>query len=462
MSGKFPSMIIKGYQRYINNTEFSIEDGLPYWRERIFNGLMMVFMLFGTLAMIPNIIASIVTKSHLITITDIIIYLNIIHLFFNHKIRFRIKITIVIFFIYLLSIVLLITLGPLGPGFVWLASSSLIAALLVGMRASIITIIINTCVIVALAFLIHLKVFHNIFFDSYTPLTWIAVSLNVIVFNAITSIPLALLIQALEGSLQNEKQLKTELIKRNKIIEGEKNLAQESDKLKSAFLANLSHEIRTPMNAIVGFSELIHNETTREDKLNKYSIHVIQNSRYLLNLINDIVDISIIESGQIVLIYQSLTLGKIIDEIKPTIDTSSLRKTRSDVEILYLIPSSLYELELYIDGTRLKQILINLITNALKYTVTGSVKIKITKTGHDLNFVVSDSGVGIPLNEQEKIFQRFSKIDRKNNFTMPGIGLGLSITKGLCEAMQGKIWFESEANKGTNFHFTLPITKPVK
>ena len=462
MSGNFPKMVMKWYQRYINNGEFSIDDGLPYWRERIFNGLMLVFLIFGTLAIVPNLIASIATKSHLITVTDSIIYFSILFLFFNHSLTLRTKIIIVIFFIYVLSIVLLVTLGPLGPGFIYFACSSLIAALLIGINASLITIGINIVLIIALALLIHLKMFQTIFFESYRTITWIAVSSNVIVFNSITSIPLALLINALENSLNNEKALKKALIKKNINIEQEKKQAQESDKLKSAFLANLSHEIRTPMNAIVGFSELIQNETTKEEKLSKYSIHVIQNSKYLLNLINDIVDISIIESGQIVLNYKTITLGKILDEIKPTIDSSTLRQTRANVEVSYLVPSSLYELELNIDGTRLKQILINLITNALKYTVEGSIKIMITKSGPHLNYVVSDSGVGIPLKEQEKIFQRFSKIDRNNNFTMPGIGLGLSITKGLCEAMQGKIWFESEVNKGTSFYFTLPITKPEK
>lgn len=457
MKGKIPNFLIRGYRRYINKGEFSVEDGLPYWRERIFNGLMLVLVLFGTLAIVPNMIASIKTQSHLITVTDTVIYLMILFLFYNHSLRLKLKVSIVIFFIYVLSIVLLISLGPMGPGLIWLASSSLLAALLLGMRASITTIVINFLLIVALAVLIHFKVLDTPFFNTYTTIAWIAVSMNVIVFNSITSIPLALLINALEATLKNEKMLKKELIRQNFDIEQEKNQAQQSDRLKSAFLANLSHEIRTPMNAIVGFSELIHNECDKGDKLSRYSTHVVQNSKYLLDLINDIVDISIIESGQVVLNYKNVKLGKVLEELKVIIDASKIKQSRPKVEVIYQIASSLRDLDLYIDATRLLQVIINLMTNALKYTPEGVVKLKIVKVGQELKIDVSDTGVGIPLDEQHKIFQRFSKIDRADHFNMPGIGLGLSITRGLCEAMKGSISFESEVNRGTVFYVTLPI-----
>jgi signal transduction histidine kinase len=458
VKGKIPNMLVRGYHRYINKGEFSVEDGLPYWRERIFNGLMLVLFFFGTIAIVPNMIASIKTNSHLITVTNTVIYIFILILFYNNSLKFRLKISIVIFFIYVLSIVLLTTLGPMGPGLVWLASGSLIAALLLGMRASITTMAINVLIIAVLAVLIRLKVLDTQFFSTYTPMTWIAVSMNVIVFNSITSIPLALLINALENTLKNEKLLKKELIRQNSDIEQEKNQAQHSDRLKSAFLANLSHEIRTPMNAIVGFSELIKNECSSDDKLTKYSTHVVQNSKYLLDLINDIVDISIIESGQVVLNYRQVKLGTLLDELKVIIDSSNIRKSRERVEVIYQVSASLKELEMYIDGTRLLQILINLLTNALKYTPEGAVKLKVNKVGKLLNFDVSDTGVGIPLDEQHKIFQRFSKIDHRKHFNMPGIGLGLSITRGLCEAMKGSIRFESEVSRGTTFYVSLPVS----
>jgi signal transduction histidine kinase len=177
-----------------------------------------------------------------------------------------------------------------------------------------------------------------------------------------------------------------------------------------------------------------------------------------LDLINDIVDISIIESGQVVLNYRQVKLGTLLDELKVIIDSSNIRKSRERVEVIYQVSASLKELEMYIDGTRLLQILINLLTNALKYTPEGAVKLKVNKVGKLLNFDVSDTGVGIPLDEQHKIFQRFSKIDHRKHFNMPGIGLGLSITRGLCEAMKGSIRFESEVSRGTTFYVSLPVS----
>ena len=457
MKSRFLQIIVKGYLRYIDNREFTKNDGLAYWRERIFNGLMFSILFVGSLAMIPNIIASAISKTHLITITDSIIYVSILFLFYNRKMKLNWKIWITISCIYLLSIVLLIKLGPFGPGLIWLACTSVFAALLINMRASIITILLNILIIVIIAILIRFKTIDTIFFNSYSMVNWIAVSMNVIVFNTITSIPLALIINALEKLLVNEKELKAELIKRNANIEKEKILAEESDRLKSAFLANLSHEIRTPMNAITGFSELVAEEAEGNERLMKFSHHVVNNARYLLQLINDIVDISIIESGQISLKNETITLEEVLFELIPTIEASSIRSQRNAVNLTYSIAPELMSMKLFIDHTRLKQILINLIINALKYTPKGKVDLSIIQDGDNIKLCVSDTGVGIPENEKTKIFKRFSKIDRRGKFSMPGIGLGLSITKGLCTAMGGSITFQSEENKGTRFDFTLPI-----
>lgn len=457
MTGKEKNPIIQYYLRYIENREFSIEDGVSYWRERIFNGLMIVLLIFGTFAIIPNLITSIRTGTHLITITDCIIYGSLLIMFFYRKGRLKLKISIVIFFIYLLSLVLLIELGPMGPGFVWLASCSLIAALLIGMKASLITIGLNILIILTLALLIHIQVLDTIFFTTYTPGTWIAVSSNIIVFNSITSIPLALLIQALEKSLLNEKKLKTELIKKNIRISSEKDKAQESDRLKSAFLANLSHEIRTPMNSIVGFSELIKDESQENSKLQTFSDQVIQNSRYLLNLISDIVDISLIESGQIHLHFEPTYLNDIIKDVDSIINNSTTRKKNPNIKINYHLAEFLLTNTISTDKTKLKQILLNLISNSLKYTTEGSITVDIKTRNEYVNFVVIDTGVGIPKKEQDKIFQRFSKIRNEKKLHVPGIGLGLSITKGLCQAMGGSISFTSDGENGTTFQFLLPM-----
>ena len=282
--------------------------------------------------------------------------------------------------------------------------------------------------------------------------------MNVIIFNSITSIPVALLLNALESSLNNEKSLKESLVIKNKLVLNERNKAQESDKLKSAFLANLSHEIRTPMNAIVGFSELIQLELEKSNvKILHFSNLVSQNANYLLRLITDIVDISLIESGQLTFHSTSFKLGDIVPELEPMIQQSPAQKRNPDTKTRFIIAPKDADTEINTDSIRLKQILINLISNAIKYTNSGNVIVKINIQDRHVKFNVKDDGMGIPECEQKRIFSRFTKIERNNGSNAPGIGLGLSITQGLVKGLGGEIGFVSKENEGSCFYFTIPI-----
>ncbi|HOO84599.1 MAG TPA: HAMP domain-containing sensor histidine kinase, partial [Prolixibacteraceae bacterium] len=347
------------------------------------------------------------------------------------------------------------TLGPVGPGLIWLASASLIAALLLGLWASILTIIINIVIILLFALFIHLELNTSAFFESYTVITWIAVSSNIVVVNSITSVPLALLLKALEESIKAEQGLKKELLIYNHNLKIEKHKAQESDRLKSAFLANLSHDIRTPMNAIMGFAEILENEDI-DEHLKKYTNQIFINAQYLQNLINDIVDISIIESGKISINYETTTLKTIFEKLAPVIDTLPYWKNREKSELSYPV-GEILETQIKTDTSRLLQVLINLISNAIKFTPEGKIDITAGIKGQTITFCISDNGFGIPIEEQKKIFDRFAKINRPKGPTTHGIGLGLSICKAIVTTMGGKIWFSSEENKGTSFYFSLPL-----
>lgn len=457
MKNRFADFFRSIYEYGIRNKEFVKEDGLPYWREKIFNGLLMTLFVSGTVAIVPNIFASIQSDTVLITIADLVVYLSMVFLLLNRTIKLKYKIIAVISLIYLLSLVLLLELGPMGPGFVWLASCSLFAALLIGIWASVFTILLNLFIIGAIALLIYLGSINTVFFTSYTVITWIAVGLNVILFNSLTSIPLAFLLNALEKSHKTEQNLKNELLEYSEQLQVEKEKAMESDRLKSAFLANLSHDIRTPMNAIMGFSELIQNEYTANDKLYLFSDQILQNSIYLNYLINDILDISLIESGQLFINRQKTKLKDIINETKQLISSVTYWNERPNLHLEFVIEPSVLEMELEVDAPHLEQVFINLLTNAIKYTQKGKILFSVTILAKSILFTVEDNGVGIPLKEQDKIFERFSKIKRKNSASYKGIGLGLSITKAITEAMGGKITFVSVENKGTSFMVSLPI-----
>lgn len=441
--------------KYFFESRFQQSDGLLYWRERIFNGILLAIFVFGTLAIFPNLIAAFEARMYPIFILDSLIYLTVLAVVFVRAIGLSVKIYILIFSFYLLGIFLLVTMGPFGPGLMWIVCCSVLIALLLDFKKTLCSIAFNFLIVLTLALLIHFKIADTPFFSAYTTFSWIAIGLNVVVISAVCSIPVSILIQGLEKTVNEEKELKQQLIEKNQLLLEEMVKAKEADKLKSSFLANLSHEIRTPMNAIAGFSELTVMDENLPENIKKYAEQIFINSDYLQNIINDIVDISLIEAGQIKISRDKFSSKQLIYEISTFVESMLLRKKKPDLEILF--KDECMNDPIYSDKNHLKQILINFITNSLKYTNQGFVEIGCNSVDGELVFHVKDSGIGIPENEKIKIFSRFSSVDHNNGLLMPGMGIGLSIAKGLSDALGGKIWFESEENKGSCFYLAIPL-----
>jgi PAS domain S-box-containing protein len=239
--------------------------------------------------------------------------------------------------------------------------------------------------------------------------------------------------------------------------------AEEADRLKTAFLANMSHEIRTPMNSIIGFSNLLVEPETSREKMEEYLAHILQSSNLLLRLIDDIIDISKIEAGQLNINLQECKVNEIVREIFRNFENNASGK-----KLRYAISlppeSDLHTIKT--DPVRLKQILSNLINNALKFTEKGMVEVGYVIRNNSpkplLEFYVKDSGIGIPKEKYNLIFERFRQIDDSRTRKFGGTGLGLSISKKLVEALDGRIWVESVPEKGSVFYFTLPFTGFIK
>jgi len=233
----------------------------------------------------------------------------------------------------------------------------------------------------------------------------------------------------------------------------QKERAIRSDKLKSAFLSNMSHEIRTPMNAIVGFSELLENENDYV-KRHQY-INIIKNSgNNLLKLINDIIDLSKIEAGDLQLNYTNFSIRGLFTEITDIYTLELLRREKSDIKLSCYLPDGDYVI--YSDLIRLKQVLFNLLNNSVKFTARGSITFSCEKKRGELLFSVSDTGTGIPEDHQKRIFERFSKFnyEEMNN---EGSGIGLSIVEKVIGMLNGKIWLNSVEGAGTTFYFSIPF-----
>jgi len=232
-----------------------------------------------------------------------------------------------------------------------------------------------------------------------------------------------------------------------------KEKAEESDRLKSAFLANMSHEIRTPMNGIIGFAELLKDTDLREDAAKSY-IDIINNCGHqLLSIINDIIDISKIEAGQFTVNIAPVSVKETFFELSSIYKPSAQKK---NIEIN--IEHQLFDEQSVIltDENRLKQILNNLISNAIKFTQNGEIILGCSVKDRELLFYVKDTGIGIPDDFKSVIFERFRQVELEKNRQYGGTGLGLSICKALVELLGGKIWLESEEDKGSCFFFTIP------
>ena len=233
--------------------------------------------------------------------------------------------------------------------------------------------------------------------------------------------------------------------------------AEESDRLKTAFLQNMSHEIRTPMNAIVGFAKIMERPDLPEEKRKSFISIIVNSSNQLLSIVSDILTISSIATQQEKINIEEVCVNAIITELH-----DQFKSQAESHNIAFQHKQQLPDeaSEIYTDGIKLNQILTNLLTNALKFTQQGSIKFGYSRNGDFLEFYVKDTGIGISQDMLTKIFERFRQENEGISRNYGGTGLGLTISKAFVELLGGKIWVESQAGSGSVFYFTLPY-KPV-
>ncbi|MGM0613384.1 MAG: PAS domain S-box protein, partial [Bacteroidota bacterium] len=257
-------------------------------------------------------------------------------------------------------------------------------------------------------------------------------------------------IRGISRDITEQKNAEKELIKA-------KEKAEESDRLKSAFLANMSHEIRTPMNSIIGFSQILQESDYPKEQQKKFIDIIHSRTQHLLHIINDLVDVSKIEANQLTLNVQHFYLNNLMQELYSVFSNELTNRENDHIQLKLYLGLNYEESYIESDFNRFRQIMDNLLKNAVKFTEEGTIEFGYELWHEDkLLFYVKDSGVGIPKEQQEHIFERFRQVDDSSTRAYEGTGLGLTISKNLVVLLGGEMWLKSKEGEGSVFYFTLP------
>ena len=268
-------------------------------------------------------------------------------------------------------------------------------------------------------------------------------------------------LQAAEEELKTSndelKDINQRLEKQKEEMEKAKEKAEESDRLKSAFLANMSHEIRTPMNGIMGFAQMLQKKEFSREKQKKFLNIIESRTHHLLQIINDIVDVSKIEANLLTLDFQYFYLNDVMRELYSIYKNEIENKGKNQLRLKLHLGVKDRHSYILSDLNRFRQIMDNLLGNAMKFTHEGSIEFGYkVQPGNTLLFYVSDTGIGISPEQQQQIFERFRQAENGPHGMYEGTGLGLTISRNLAELLGGSLWVESEKDKGSVFYFTLP------
>lgn len=433
------------------------EDGLLYWRERILYNFAIITIYIGFLILIPSVLVSIQSGVNSIAIIDIIVYIYLVYIFTSRKLSFRLRINSLLVLIYLLSSALLLLLGPYGAGIVWLFTVPLIAGIFLGLKPALQALMLNFITLTLMGLVVYFDPYPLFQISDYGFGGFIAVSLNFLVINVLFSVSLGVLLDGLENTMNEEKKLRKILNNEKQIMMKLKEKAEASDKIKTAFLTNISHDLRTPLNAILGFAQLMQKKKLNTETQDRYFSIIMGQGQSLLHLINDIIDVAKLEAGEITVHKEHFNLYELLNEIADFFDEQIKIKKQDQLQLRISMAQNLPSI-IYQDPYRLKQILLNLIGNAIKFTHQGHIIVGAQKYDiHSLLFFVEDTGIGIPENKLNIIFERFRQVDESPTKNHGGTGVGLSICKSMVELLGGYIWVDSELNRGTTFYFKLPV-----
>ena len=444
--------------RPIPSVSQDITDKSQLWREKILYTVNLAGLYVGFLIFLFAFIWDLKYNHQNLAIFNSIMFITYAYISVSKRISFIAKSFSITTILYLVGIIITIFIGKIEAGVPWFFAFPICAGLLMGTRAAIYSNLLNVLSLTLIACGLNEGWFIGHPLAQYDFKTWILFSINLVGLSGICSILPVVLIKELDQYIENERIVLNKLHEDKRLLQQLKEKAEIADQLKTSFLANMSHEIRTPMNAILGFSDLLIKKELPREKEKDYLKVIHERGLTLLRLINDIIDISRIESNQLDINKEPCDLRLLFSEIHNFHEKLRIQHGKEAVRMNLLQELNGNSAVVVVDELRLNQIVSNLLTNAIKFTSIGQIDYgyKYLSNGEFL-FFVKDTGPGIDLDKQKIVFERFRQADEKVRYKHGGSGLGLAISKSLVEMMGGKLWLESETGKGSAFYFRLPL-----
>jgi signal transduction histidine kinase/CheY-like chemotaxis protein len=461
MRGKTDSRLVRKisviFRRKLGPSAMASSDGLLFLRERIFHYFSMAVILFGSVVYMYYGLSFLQAGQTQFVVFSSFVYLSSLFVAAVRNLPLKFRIGWILFAIYAVGIFTLINSSNPALGLVFLLSYSLLAGVLIGQRGAFLSVVLNISTLSLMGFIFYSPQTSGWFGKPMAMLDYINICAAFFVANLLSVSPLTSLLNGMVFNMEKEKRYRKILRKEHIALIDAKKKAEESDRLKTAFLSNMSHEIRTPMNAILGFSNLLSHPDISEPEKQEFVNLIRINGKNLMTLVEDIIDISKIESGQLHVKNGPCQLHHLLMDVYESFFDDIQRRGIYNLK-LYLKEGITDEsLMILTDAHRLKQILVNLVGNAIKFTERGYVEFGY-KASEDslLHFYVKDTGIGLPKGKEHEIFNRFSKFSDDKQRLYGGTGIGLSIAKHLVELMGGEIGVVSKPMDGTTFHFSLP------
>lgn len=432
-----------------------ITDDLNNIREMIFRRIIISYAILGFFTYIPSLYVAIVEKFWTIAAIDTIGYSIVILFSFRNSIRLHVKVITTLFISLVIGIILLFEIGPFGAGYLWLFVIPIISAVLLEFWYSIAALLINILLLLVFGYLQYYGIIEWNKTFSFSITTWIVISVNFILLNCGATLPLALFIERLKRSLLRENEISSKLTDERRELIKAKLDAENADRVKSEFLAQMSHEVRSPINTILNFVSLIKDESPKPlEGDTAYSFNAIESSsRRLIRTIDLILNMSQVQTGHLKCNYQVMDLEK--EVFKNIITEFSTIAGMKNLKLDYTneAPDS----RINADSYTVNQIFVNLVDNAIKYTNQGRVSVRIFQDSEkDLQVSVCDTGIGISGEYINRLFTPFSQEEQGYSRKYDGNGLGLALVKKYCELNYAEIFVKSEKEKGSVFTVKFP------